>query len=373
MDDLGERTEQPTARKLEQARQKGQVPKSQDLSGAITLLGAMLIFVVLGSSVAAMFIRILRRTLGGEISADIRSTESMAAAAKIVAYDAFTVLLPIMVLSAIVAYISGFVQVGWLISGDPIRPKLSKLSPIAGIKRIFGIRAIVKTFVNTLKLTAMVAVSTLFIIANMDAIASLPRLTPLMALMQVLRLIFLLALILVVLLIFIALIDYIYQRWQHTKDLRMSKQEVKDERKTMEGDPLIKGKHRQMAREILMQQVGKAVPEADVIVTNPTHFSVAIRYDPDTMGAPRVTAKGADLIALRIRQLARQNDVPIVERPPLARALYWGTDVGQEIPLEHYEAVAELLAYVYRIDTRAEQKFKRQTRDQSRAKESVGV
>ncbi|MHA7812428.1 MAG: flagellar biosynthesis protein FlhB [Phycisphaerales bacterium] len=373
MDDLGERTEEPTARKLDQARQRGQVPKSQDLSGAITLLGALLIFVVLGSTVGAMFLRILRRTLGGEIAADIRSTESMAAATKAVAYDAMVVLVPIMVLSALVAYLAGFVQVGWLITAEPIRPKLSKLSPLAGIKRILGIRALVKTLVNSLKLTAMVAVSALFILANLDSIASMPKVAPLIALMMVLRLIFLLALILVVLLIFIALIDYIYQRWQHTKDLRMSKQEVKDERKTMEGDPLMKGKHRQMAREILMQQVGKAVPEADVIVTNPTHFSVAIRYDPETMGAPRVTAKGADLIALRIRQLARQNDVPIVERPPLARALYWGSEVGQEIPLEHYEAVAELLAYVYRIDTRAEQKFKRQTRDQNRAETPVGV
>ncbi len=373
MDDMGERTEEPTSRKLGQARERGQVPRSQDLSGAITLLGGLLIFVVLGSTVISMFLRILRRTLAGEIAEDIRSTASIAASAKIVAYEAIVVVAPIMLLAAIVAYFAGFIQVGWLLTSEPIRPKLSNLSPISGIKRIMGVRALVKTLVNTLKLAAMVIVSSLFIISNLDAIAALPRLTPLMALMNVLRLIFLLALILVLLLILIAIIDYIYQRWQHTKDLRMTKQEVKDERKTMEGDPLIKGKHRQMAREILMQQIGKSVPEADVIVTNPTHFSVAIRYDPETMGAPRVTAKGADLIALRIRQLARQNDVPIVERPPLARALYWGTEVGQEIPLEHYEAVAELLAYVYRIDTRAEQKFKRQTRAETRARTPVGV
>lgn len=369
MDDLGERSEQPTARKLAQSRKKGQVAKSQDLSGAISLLGSLLIFVALGSTVAAMFARILSRTLGGEIAADIRSTESIAAGVKLVAYEAIVVVLPIMVLAALVAYLGGFIQVGWLITAEPIRPKLSKLSPMAGIKRILGIRALMKTVINSLKLVVMVIVSTLFIISSMDAIASLPKLTPLMALSQVLRLIFTLALILVVLLIFIAIIDYIYQRWQHTKDLRMTKQEVKDERKTMEGDPQVKGRHRQMAREIVMQQIGKAVPDADVIVTNPTHFSVAIRYDPEKMGAPRVTAKGADLIALRMRQLARQSDVPIVERPPLARALYWGVEVGQEIPFEHYEAVAELLAYVYRIDTRAEAKFKRQTR----ASTPVGV
>lgn len=369
MDDLGERTEEPTARKLSDARKKGQVAKSQDLSGAISLLGALIIFLAFGSTIAAMFASILRRALSGDISADIRSTESIFAATKVVAYEAMVVVAPVMLLAAVVAYIGGFVQVGWLISGEPIRPKLSKLSPLSGLKRIMGIRALVKTIVNSLKLSVMVLVSVLFILANLDAIVVMPKLTPAMALTHSLRLVFMLALILVVLLIFIAVIDYIYQRWQHTKDLRMSKQEVKDERKTMEGDPQLKGKRRQMAREIVMQQMGKAVPEADVIVTNPTHFSVAIRYDADTMGAPRVTAKGADLIALRMRQIARQNDVPIVERPPLARALYWGTDVGQEIPLEQYEAVAELLAYVYRVDTRAEAKFRRQ----SRAQTPVGV
>jgi flagellar biosynthetic protein FlhB len=373
MDDLGERTEEPTSRKLDQARKRGQVPKSQDLSGAITLLGGLLVFVVLGSTVGAMFLRILRRTLSGDLSADIRSAESIAAGAKLVAFEALAVVVPIMVLAAIASYIGGFVQVGWLISGEPIRPKLSNLSPLNGIKRIMGVRALMKTVVNSLKLIAMIVVSTLFIITNLDGIASLPKLTPVLALMQVLKMIFILAIILVMLLIFIAIIDYIYQKWQHTKDLRMTKQEVKDERKTMEGDPLVKGRHRQMAREILMQQVGKAVPEADVIVTNPTHFSVAIRYDPETMGAPRVTAKGADLVALRIRQLARQSDVPIVERPPLARALYWGCEVGQEIPLEQYEAVAELLAYVYRIDTRAEAKFKRQSRANTQAPEPTPV
>jgi len=369
MDDLGERTEEPTSRKLSDARKKGQIAKSQDLSGAVSLLGAIIIFMALGSSVGAMFAGILRRTMAGEISADIRSTETIYAATKSVAYEAIVTVAPIMGLAAIAAYLGGFLQVGWLISGEPIRPKFNKLSPIAGIKRIVGIRALVKTIVNSLKLVVMVIVATLFIISNLDAIAAMPRLTPLMALTNVLRLVFTLAIILIMLLICIAIIDYIYQKWQHTKDLRMSKQEVKDERRSMDGDPMVKGKRRQMAREIVMQQIGKAVPEADVIVTNPTHFSVAIRYDPDSMGAPRVTAKGADLIALRMRQIARQNDVPIVERPPLARALYWNIDVGQEITLEHYEAVAELLAYVYRIDGRAETKFKRE----NRAEAPVGV
>jgi len=148
-------------------------------------------------------------------------------------------------------------------------------------------------------------------------------------------------------------VDLIYQRWQHKKDLRMTKHEVKDERRSMEGDPQIKGKRLRMAREIAMQRIAQDVPQADVVIANPTHFSVAIRYDEETMNAPIVIAKGADYLALRIRQIARFEGIPVIARPPLARALYWGTEVGDAISAAHYEAVAELLAYVYRMDSTA--------------------
>jgi len=373
MDDLGERTEDPTAKKLNESRTKGQVPKSEDLSGAFSLFGGLIVFLVFGSSVTAMFARIMRHTLNGEISADIRSVDSIYNASKVVAYEAIVVVAPIMILAAIVAYVGNFIQVGWLISFDPIQPKLNKLSPMSGIKRIFGIRGIVKTIINSLKLVVMIVVSYLYISSNIDTIAVLPKLTPIASLMGILRMVFTLAMILAILLLSIAVVDYLYQRFQHTKDLRMSKQEVKDERKTMEGDPMLKGRRRQMAREIVMQQIGVSVPDADVIVTNPTHFSVAIKYDPEKMGAPKVTAKGADLIAFRIRQIARQHKVPIIERPPLARALYWGIKVGEEVSLEHYEAVAELLAFVYRIDGKMERKMQEKIRASSQAQEPASV
>lgn len=373
MDDLGERTEEPTSKKLSESRQKGQVPKSQDLTGAFSLFGGLIIFLVFGSSIGAMFMRIMKKMLGGEISADIISLESIYNSTKVAAYEGMVVVFPILILSAIVVYVGAFMQVGWLLSADPIQPKLNKLSPLAGIKRIFGVRGLVKTVVNVIKLVVMILVSWLFIRSNMDSIAVLPKLMALEALNAILVLVFKLAMILAILLIFIAMIDYFYQRFQHTKDLRMSKQEVKDERKSMEGDPMLKGKRLQMAREIVMQQLGANVPQADVIVTNPTHFSVAIKYDPESMGAPKVTAKGADLIAFRIRQIARQSSIPIVERPPLARALYWSVEVGQEVPLEHYEAVAELLAFVYRIDSKMEKKMKQRISTESQAEEPVGV
>ncbi len=377
MDDLGERTEEPTRTKLRESPQQGQVPKSQDLSGSFSLLGGLIIFLVFGPMIGAMFARVMKKMLGGEISADIVSVESIYNATKVAAYEGMIVVFPILILSGIVAYLGNFVQVGWLISAEPIRPKLNKLSPLAGIKRLFGVRGLVKTVINVLKLIVMVFVSWVFIRLHMDDIAVLPKLMAMEALYAILGLIFKLAMILAILLIFIAIIDYIFQRHQHTKDLRMSKQEVKDERKSMEGDPMLKGKRLQMAREIVMQQLGANVPQADVIVTNPTHFSVAIKYDPESMAAPKVTAKGADLIAFRIRQIARQNEVPIIERPPLARALYWGVEVGQEVPLEHYEAVAELLAFVYRIDSKMEkkmeEKMKQRISTESQAQDPVGV
>ncbi|MGV6814855.1 MAG: flagellar biosynthesis protein FlhB [Phycisphaerales bacterium] len=373
MDDLGERTEEPTGKKLSESRQKGQVPKSQDLSGALSLFGGLIVFMVFGPTITNMFTRLMTNMLGGNISADVLSTESVYNSAKVAVYEGIMVVVPVLILAALISYLVNFMQVGWLLSAEPIMPKFNKLSPLGGIKRIFGTRGLVKTVVNLLKLVIMVSVSWLFIRSHMEDIAVLPLLGSMAALNAILGLIFKLAMILAILLVFLAIIDYIYQRYQHTKDLRMSKQEVKDERKSMEGDAALKGRRIQMAREVIMQQLGANVPQADVIVTNPTHFSVAIKYDPETMGAPKVIAKGADLLAFRIRQIARENEVPIVERPPLARALYWGVEVGQEVTLEHYEAVAELLAFVYRIDSKMERKMKQKMNTNSRADVPVGV
>jgi flagellar biosynthetic protein FlhB len=181
-------------------------------------------------------------------------------------------------------------------------------------------------------------------------IVGLPALDATQGLMVIARMLLALAIWLAAILLLIGLIDWLYQRWQHTQDLRMTRQQVKDERRSMEGDPQIKGRRFRMMREILMQQIQQQVPLADVVVTNPTHFAVALRYDADKMRAPRVVAKGADYMAQRIRLVAAGAGVPIIERPPLARGLYYGVDVGHDISSEYYEAVAEILAYVYRLE-----------------------
>lgn len=351
-DDLGERTEAPTGKRLAEAREKGQIPKSQDLAGAATLFGSLLILILFGGMIGTTLAGLLRAMLITDAAGGDLSVHAMAAATRRAFGIAGLALLPVLALAAVLGFLTQFVQVGWNVSAEPVRPKLDKLDPLKGFKRIFGKRGLVKTGLDSLKLATVLGVGWMVATSHARTIAALPALTAAGALAEAARILLTLALVLIAMLIAIGLIDLAYQRWQHTRDLRMTRQQVKDERRTMEGDPQIKGKRIQMARQIAMQRVGKAVPEADVIVTNPTHFSVAIQYDPETMRAPKVTAKGADEIALRIRQIARQHDVPVIERPPLARALYWGVEVGREIPSEHYEAVAEILAYVYRLEER---------------------
>ncbi|MCC5822974.1 MAG: flagellar biosynthesis protein FlhB [Phycisphaerales bacterium] len=361
-DDLGERSEAPTSKRRSEARDKGQIPKSQDLSGVITLFGSMVILIAFGGMIISSMAGMIRAMLTADASGVHMTVPSMAESARQVFGQAALILIPVLAVAALFGFVSQFIQVGWNVTPEPIRPKLNKLDPIKGFKRVFGKRGLMKTVMNTIKLTVVIGVAYLLALLNAQAIASLPALTAAGALTVGARLLVILMIILLALMLLIALIDYMYQRWQHTQDLKMTKQQVKDERRSMEGDPQIKGKRMQMAREIAMQRVGQAVPEADVVITNPTHFSVAIKYESGVMNAPRLTAKGADEIALRIRQLARKHDVPIVERPPLARAIYWGVEIGQEIAPEHYEAVAEILAYVYRLDGRAPARPDQKTR-----------
>lgn len=351
-DDLGERTEAPTGKRRGEAREKGQVPKSQDLAGVATLFGSLIILIFFGGALGASLAGMLRAMLTADSAGVSMTVPSMTESARQAFGEAALVMLPVLGVAAFIGFLTQFVQVGWNLSAEPIRPKLDKLDPIKGIKRVFGKRGLVKTGIDSLKLTIVIGIGYLVAVANAQTIAALPALTAVGALTVAAKILMILVIVLLALMFAIALVDFIYQRWQHTQDLKMTKQQVKDERRSMEGDPQIKGKRLQMAREIAMQRAGVAVPEADVIITNPTHFSVAIQYDPATMRAPKVTAKGADEIALRIRQLARKHEVPIVERPPLARAIYWGVEVGQEIASEHYEAVAEILAYVYRLENR---------------------
>jgi flagellar biosynthetic protein FlhB len=242
-------------------------------------------------------------------------------------------------------------QVGWKVTGKPLMPKGSKLNPLKGFKRILSMQSLVNLVKSLLKLL-VVGVVVYFVVVN--EINNIPRLLDMtfeMAVSHIASLVITLGLSIGVLYIFIALFDYAYTKWKHSKDLRMTKQEVKEEIKQQEGNPLIKGKIRQKMREVSMRRMMQGVPQADVIITNPTHYAVALKYDPLKIGggAPILVAKGVDFMAKRIRDVGKENNVPIVENPPIARAIYNDVDIDREIPEELYIAVAEIMAYVFRL------------------------
>jgi len=259
---------------------------------------------------------------------------------------------PFLVAMFVVSYLGQFVQIGWLLSLTPIQPKLDRLNPISGFARLFSKRNAVKTGIGVLKLAVIGLVGTLIIQSHTTEIAALPRLTAVAAFMVMGEIIADMCLWMLAIMLIIGIVDFVYQRVQHTKDLKMTKQQVKDEMRSMEGDLETKGRRLRMARQIALQRIRQTVPKADVIVTNPTHFAVALQYDGENMSAPKVVAKGADFLAFRIREIAVANGIPIVEKPPLARALYAEVAIGKAISPEFYEAVAEILAYVYRLEGR---------------------
>ena len=349
-EELGERTEDPTARRLRQARNRGQIPKSQDLTSAVTMLSAVTILVVLGGVSMQRGAAFTARLLAGDVEGDPFSVSSIGPAVAYVAREGAYIMVPVLIFVFVLVFASQVAQVGWLFTTYPIKPRLNKLNPIAGAKKLFNKRNLVKSIVNSGKLAVAISISVLVIAANASEIVRLPYLGYKPALYSVGLLVLELSVWLLVMLLVLAVIDLVFQRWQHKQDLKMTKHEVKDERKDVEGDPQVRGRRLRMAMEIAMQRARHEVPDADVIVTNPTHFSVAIRYVPETMNAPRVVASGVDLMAMRIREIALAHGVPLVERPPLARALFYGVPPGQEVPPQHYEAVAEILAYVYRIN-----------------------
>lgn len=256
---------------------------------------------------------------------------------------------PICLILMFIAVIVSLAQVGFLFTFHPITPDLQKIDPIAGFSRIFSMESVVKLVISLFKVALISAVAYFTIKSRMAQIANISELDHMQIMGFAAYLIFLLGLRLALVLFIIAIFDYAYTRYKYEQNLRMSKQELKEELRRMEGDPLVKERRRRVARQLAMQRMQYTVPKADVVVTNPTELAIALKYDSETMTAPRVVAKGAGFLAARIRQIAVQNKVPIIERKPLAQALYKTVEIGQEIPPAFYKAVAEILAYVYEL------------------------
>jgi flagellar biosynthetic protein FlhB len=347
----GEKTEKATPKKREEARKKGQVARSIDLNGSVVLLAALGALVVSAPFSFARLEEAMRAGFAYIATPSIVGPQGLGVLFGTVGEAVALVLAPVALAAVLAGIAVSVAQVKWKPSAQAIKPDPKKLNPINGAKTIFGKRMAFETAKNLAKVAVVGTVVLLAILPRLDELAALVGLPPAALLVQLADEILALALRAGAAYIVIALIDYAWQRHTHEKQLRMTKEEVKQELKNMEQSAEIKGaiKRRQMAAA--RARMMAAVPEADVIVTNPTHYSVALRYTPD-QPAPVVLAKGKDLIALRIREIAAAHGVPIVSDPPLARSLHASVEVGQHIPEELYQAVAQLLAYVYRTADR---------------------
>jgi len=348
MPDSGEKTEEPTPRRIQEARDEGNVARSQDLSAAVALMAAMLLLMVMGNDIFAAFRALLRSMLGAEWGNTATRPSDIAQILAVAGMAAARIALPIALALFAAGIVANVMQVGFLVTLKPLTPNLNKLSPLKGLKNLFSRRAAMRMVMSLLKVFIVVSIAAVVIMIDMPKALALIRLEPGPLLVAASGLVIGMALKIGAVILLLAIMDFIYQRWQHQQDLRMTKQEVKEEWKRMEGDPLVKQRRSKVARQLALQRISADVPTADVVVTNPTHFAVALKYD-DSMAAPKVVAKGADYLAMRIRQIAAANEIPMVERPPLARSLYRHVEVGQEIPAKFYAAVAEILAYVYRL------------------------
>ena len=347
-DDAGDRSEEPTPRRVQEAREEGRIPRSTDLTAAVALLGGLLLLKMLGDRMLAGLLN-LTRTVGED--PDVR-TEGLEPWIGRIALAAFRLLLPFLGLLTVITVAGTVLQSGLPLSFKRLVPKLDKLSPGTGLRRVVSLDSLTRLGMGVFKMIVVAAVAYFAIAGDINAVLAVGTLHPAGALSMSSALAYKMALSVGLALLALALVDYLYQRWNWWRNLKMTKQEIKEELKRMEGDPQMRGRRRRVQMQLAMQRLSVDVPKADVVVTNPTEYAVALQYDERTMGAPRVAAKGADLLALRIRQIAQQHGIPIVQRPPLARALYAAVEVGQDVPPAFYRAVAELLAYVYQLTGR---------------------
>lgn len=349
--DQESKTEEPTSKRLQEAREKGQVAQSREVGNAAILLAGTIALVAMGADSAGKLYGAMRsfveRPHSFQLDADAATILFWAISAEIA-----WALLPILALLLAVGVASSFVQHGFVFSGEALKPKWSKLSPLAGLKRMFSTRGLVELVKNLFKLAIVGTAATLAVMPWMTGVEQWIGLGIDEVLSGTVALVFRMLAGVVAAMILIAILDYGYQWWDHHRQMRMTKQEVREEGKQQEGDPHIKSKIRALRVERARRRMMQQVPEADVVVTNPTHYSVALKYDPERMAAPRLVAKGVDQVALRIREVAREHDVTIMENPPLARALYAGVELDHEIPEEHYRAVAQIIGYVMKLKGR---------------------
>ena len=347
-----EKTEVPTEKKRRESREEGQVAFSKELSSAALLAGIVLTLVA-----TSPIILDAMRQLMSQIFRDLAQSEELSIDSIFtLSGEIFSIILPAFApFIAVIIFVGIFasvLQVGVLITFKAIAPKFNKISPLTGLKRLFSSQSLADFLKSMAKLIIVGFVGYLTYIDKITELNGLSVSTPESILIYNFTVVAEVAGKIVLALVAIAIFDYFYQRWHHEQQLMMTKQEVKDETKQTEGDPQLKVRIRQIQREMSNARMMQEVPKADAVIVNPTHFSVAILYDRDVMTAPEVIAKGADHLALRMRTVARENNIPILERPELARDLYANVEIGDDIPERFYKAIAEILAFVYRLRKR---------------------
>ncbi|RCX21293.1 flagellar biosynthetic protein FlhB [Fontibacillus phaseoli] len=344
----GEKTEKATPKKRQDARKKGQVAKSQDISGSVILLSAFLCLIAFGGYIKERLVSLFSDVFYHRLTMNVTQENVMLMLGDY-AVEILLLLAPIFLVIVVMAVIANYAQVGFLLTGDPLKMKFSKLDPIKGFKKIFSMHALVEFLKSLLKLTIIGYLVYTTIWDARSHIAKLGQIPVEEAFHFTSEVTMNLGIKIAAALLVLAVLDYIYQKYEHEKSLKMSKQDIKDEYKKMEGDPIIKGKIRERQRRMALQRMMQEVPKADVIITNPTHFAVALKYDGSQMDAPQVVAKGQDFLALRIKEIAKEHGVVTIENKPLARALFQRAEIGDMIPGDLFQAVAEVLAYVYRL------------------------
>lgn len=348
----GEKTEEPTGKKLDDARKEGQVAKSKEVANAAGLIAIFLILKVAIGFIGGNFLEVFENVYekipeyvtfyNGEIPEG-----TIFATMQDMMVQTLLTLAPFLIIGFIVAFLSDFIQVKWKITTKPLQPKFSKLNPVSGMKKIFSVSSLMELLKSALKIGLIGYVAYTTLRDQYDVIYLLFNMTLWQGVMTAGTIAINMGLKCAFVYVILALIDFIYQKRKFMKDQRMTKQEVKDEYKQSEGDPAIKGKIRQRMQEASRRRMMQQLPQADVVITNPTHFAVAIKYDKDVADAPIVLAKGEDYLAQKIKEAARENHIEIVENKPLARMLYHNVEVGEMVPPELYQAVAEVLAMVY--------------------------
>ena len=350
-DSAADKTEEPTAKRLQDARKEGQVAKSQELVSGAMLFALFICIKLFGGYMANSFIKVFYRNYGyistyGVEYPQLGNLSSMFGRAMV---DILLMTLPIFAFAVVIAFLLNIFQVKWKVTSKPLQPKLDRINPVSGLKKMFSLSKLFELVKSIAKIVVIFWVAYSTLMGEIDKMKILYDLELLPAVVYISNFVINMGIKISAVYLLIGLADYIYQKLKFKKDMKMSKQEVKDEYKQQEGDPQVKGKIKSKMRESSMRRMMQKMPDADVVITNPTHFACAIQYDKEKAAAPVLIAKGADHLAQKLKDIAKEHNVPIVENKPLARMLYYNVDIDAEIPQELYQMTAEVLAYVYQL------------------------